>query len=89
MKSFSASDAKRNFGDVLLKVQSSPIGIDKNGKPVAVMLSADTYAEMQRMQRALLQQNIDESIADLKAGRVSDGKELLAGLKHSVSDAEL
>ena len=89
MKSFSASDAKRHFGDVLMKAQNGPVGIDKNGKPVAVMLSADTFAEFERMKRDLLQQKIDEGIADLRAGRITDGKEALAELKHRVSDAEL
>lgn len=89
MKSFSASDAKRNFGDVLMKAQNGPIGIDKNGKPVAVMVSADTYAEIERMKRVLLEQQISEGMADLEAGRVSDGKQALAALKHRIADAEL
>ena len=89
MKSFSASDAKRNFGDMLMKAQNGPVGIDKNGKPVAVVLSADAFAEFEGMKRDLLQQKIDEGIADLRAGRVTDGKKALAELKYRVSDAEL
>ena len=43
METLSATDAKREFGEVLLKAQKGPIGINKNGKPVAVMVSAETF----------------------------------------------
>ena len=84
-----ASDAKREFGEVLLQAQKGPVGINKNGKPVAVMLSADTYAEMERMQRQLIQQQIDAGVADVEAGRVTDGPEVLATLKQQTHDADL
>ena len=32
METLSASDAKREFGEVLLKAQRAPVGINKNGK---------------------------------------------------------
>ncbi|WP_315982636.1 type II toxin-antitoxin system prevent-host-death family antitoxin [Aliamphritea spongicola] len=40
METLNASDAKREFGELILKAQSGPVGINKNGKPVAVVLSA-------------------------------------------------
>lgn len=46
------------------------------------MLSADTYSEMERMRRQLLQQQIDAGVADVKAGRVSDGPEALEKLRN-------
>ena len=49
MEILNASDAKREFGEVILKVQQGPVGINKNGKPVAVMVSANTYAEIERL----------------------------------------
>ena len=84
-----ASDAKREFGHALLQAQKGPVCINKNGKPAAVMVSADTYAEMERMQRELLQQKIDAGIADVEAGRVSEGAETLEALRNQLRDANL
>lgn len=88
-RTLTASDAKREFGEVLLQAQKGPIKINKNGKPVAVMLSADTYAEMERMQRQFLQQQIDAGVADVKAGRVSDGPEILDKLRSQALNADI
>jgi prevent-host-death family protein len=45
MEICNASDAKREFGEILLKAQKEPVGINKNGKPVAIMISASEYEE--------------------------------------------
>jgi len=41
-----ASDAKREFGELLLKTQHAPVGINKNGKPVAVVVSIKEYEHL-------------------------------------------
>ena len=46
MNTFTATDAKNRFGELLEAVHREPIEIDKKGRPVAVMLSSDTYQEM-------------------------------------------
>ena len=89
METISASDAKREFGEMILKAQKGPVGINKNGKPVAVMVSASAFTDFQAMRHKALQQAIDEGIADIKAGRVVDGEEVFASLKKQVLDAEL
>ena len=43
MTQYTASDAKREFGDVLLNAQKAPVSITRNAKPVAVILSAADY----------------------------------------------
>jgi len=43
MKTINATEAKREFGDMLLKVQSAPVSINKNGKLIAVLVSAEEY----------------------------------------------
>ena len=43
MTKYTASDAKREFGDVLLNAQKGPVSITRNAKPVAVILSAADY----------------------------------------------
>ena len=87
METLSASDAKREFGEVLLKAQKGPVGINRNGKPVAVMVSAETFDELQAVQRAALQQAIDDGMADIKAGNIVEGDEVFSRLRKQVLNA--
>jgi prevent-host-death family protein len=48
MKTLSATEAKNNFGAVLEALVSEPVEIVKNGKPVAVVISAQSFDEMGR-----------------------------------------
>jgi len=89
MEMLSASDAKREFGEVLIKAQHGPVGINKNGKPVAVMVSAAEYAELDSLRTRLLQQEIDKGLEDIQAGRVKDGEEVMQRLRKKVLDAQL
>ena len=81
METLSASDARREFGEVLLKAQKGPVGINRNGKPVAVMVSAETFDELQAVQQAALQQAIDDGMADIKAGNMVEGDEVFSRLR--------
>jgi len=87
METLNASDAKREFGEVILKAQRGPVGINKNGKPVAVMISASAYAEIEQLNQKFLQLAIDQGLEDVKAGRVHDGPETIARLRKLVADA--
>lgn len=89
MEILNASDAKHEFGDILMKAQQAPIGINKNGKPVAVMVSSPEYEAMLALKQRVLQNEIDLGMADVHAGRVSDGSEVLQRLRNSVTDADL
>ena len=50
-------DAKREFGEVLIKVQKSPVRVTRNGKPIAVVLSDSEYQtlKIQALQAALIE----------------------------------
>ena len=87
METLSASDARREFGEVLLKAQKGPVGINRNGKPVAVMVSAETFDELQAVQRAALQQAIDDGMTDIKAGNMVEGDEVFSRLRKQVLNA--
>ena len=87
METVNASDAKREFGEVLLKAQKGPVRINKNGKPVAVMVSAETFDELQAVQRAALQQAIDDGMADIKAGNIVAGDEVFSRLRKQILNA--
>jgi prevent-host-death family protein len=43
MKYFSATDAKNKFGEVMDELLKGPVGIQKNGRDFAVILSADEF----------------------------------------------
>lgn len=89
MHILNASDAKREFGEALLKAQQGPVRINKNGKPVAVLVSAQAYAELQTFREQQLRQEIETGMADLKAGRVEPGKDVLQRMRQRVLDASL
>jgi len=48
MTKVSASYAKNRFGALLDQAQVEPVTIEKQGRPVAVMLSFQTYTEQQK-----------------------------------------
>ncbi|RLA37310.1 MAG: antitoxin [Gammaproteobacteria bacterium] len=89
METLNASDAKREFGDMLLKAQEGAGGINKNCKPVAVIISASDYKDIETMKRTMLQQEIQQGLADIEAGRVVDGPEVIQALRKQVLDANL
>ncbi len=73
MKTLNASDAKHEFGEVLINAQHGPVGIKRNGKPVAVVISAAEYAQLEALKETHLKQAIEEGIADLQARLSSVG----------------
>jgi prevent-host-death family protein len=48
MPTIAAAVAKTNFGALLDKSQRGPVMISKNGRAVAVLMSADEYREQQQ-----------------------------------------
>ena len=54
MDTLSANEAKTQFGDLLLKAQRAPIQINKNGKPVAVVISMDEYESIKALKLRLV-----------------------------------
>ena len=47
MNTIPATEAKNRFGELLEAVGRQPVGIAKNGRAVAVMLSARDYSDME------------------------------------------
>ncbi len=84
MQTLTASDAKREFGDLLLKVQSVPVAINKNGKPVAVVLSYAEYEQLAAYKTEQLKAQIQQGIADLEADRIENGNVVLERLRQRV-----
>lgn len=89
MEILNASDAKREFGEMLMKAQQAPVGINKNGKPVAVMVSSTEYEAMLALKQRVLQHEIDLGMADIEAGRVYEGSDVMQRLRKIATDADL
>lgn len=76
-----ASDAKREFGELLLKAQSAPVSIKKNGKPVAVMVSTAEYELLDSYRREHLKSAIANGMDDVENDRLVDGEAVFSRLK--------
>jgi prevent-host-death family protein len=85
MDVLNASDAKREFGEVLLKVQKAPVRINKNGKPVAVVLSIADYEQLESLRETQLKEAIMQGVSDLKAGKIADSKDVFKRLRERIA----
>ena len=50
MKEAAATDVKNKFGQMLETVMSEPVAIEKNGRPVAVMMSMAEYERLMEIE---------------------------------------
>jgi prevent-host-death family protein len=82
MRTMSAKDAKNHFGELLMEAQKSPVTIEKNGKPVAVVYSFEDHHHIEQAKLEWLKARIAEGIADIEAGRCHElTDELIAQIK--------
>lgn len=85
MDVFTANEAKTQFGTMLLKAQSKPVQINKNGKPAAVMISMETYEYLEELKIKALQESMAKAHKEYEQGNTVDGKafmeELIANMR--------
>nr|AKN36300.1 ParD protein (antitoxin to ParE) [Vibrio tasmaniensis] len=86
MNSLSANEAKTHFGDMLLKVQRAPVQINKNGKPVAVVISTEEYENIEALKLRLLQLRAVQAATDITAGNLNDGESFFNELESGLHD---
>ena len=57
MNTITSTQAKQEFGDVIMRSQISPVSVTKNGKPVVVIMSETEYQSMklQNLRAALIE----------------------------------
>lgn len=71
MKSITASQAKQEFGSVIMRSQIAPISVTRNGNPVSVIMSETEYQSMklQNLRAALIEgeQSGDAGTLDMEA----------------------
>ncbi len=87
METLSASDAKREFGEVLLKAQKEPVGINRNGKPVAVMTSALEFKELQTLKQEIMKRELQKGMDSLEKGHVIESGTVINALRKRIEDA--
>ena len=58
--------------------------INKNGKPVAVLVSIKEYKQLEALKEAKLKILLQEGLNDLNSGKISDGKEVLERLRKQI-----
>lgn len=79
-----AADAKTNFGALLDRAQREPVTISKNGRAVAVVMSAAAYEEQQQLKLRLLRQEIRRGLDDLERGDVMTAADAFAELDNDL-----
>ncbi|MCT2387863.1 type II toxin-antitoxin system Phd/YefM family antitoxin [Erwinia pyrifoliae] len=73
MLSFTANQAKTQFGDLMTKAQREPVSITRNGRPAVVVVPAEDYAVLEQLKLEALRTRLTRSIAQMEAGQVHDG----------------
>jgi len=86
MDALTANEAKTQFGDMLLKAQRAPVQINKNGKPVAVVISMDEYEGIEALKVRLLQSKAVQAKSDIEAGNTVDGETFFDALESGAHD---
>ncbi|MED5239789.1 MAG: type II toxin-antitoxin system prevent-host-death family antitoxin [Pseudomonadota bacterium] len=80
----SATEAKREFGELILKAQSEPVRILRNGKHVAAVLSDKEFQAYQAFKRQQLKQALEVGMDDLHAERVADGEGIYSAIRNDI-----
>ena len=82
MKTVAAKQAKQSFGQLLDDAQREPVRIERNGRPVAVVLSTADFARLQALEDAHWGHLADRAAEAGFVGPESSEK-LLADLLHA------
>jgi prevent-host-death family protein len=86
MDTIPAADAKTNFGALLDKAQREPVTISKNGRAVAVIMSATAFEENQRLRLEFLRQEVRKGLDEAERGNVISGEQAFAELDRELVD---
>lgn len=77
MRTLTANDAKRNFGELLLSAQREPVFISKNSKNTVVVMSIKDFEELEAMKLDYLKHCFESALKDLNSGSIVDGATFL------------
>ena len=88
MEALSANEAKTQFGDLLLKAQQAPIQINKNGKPVAVVISINEYEHMEALKLSVLKARVEAARGQIGRKGTADGESFFDELESGRYDTK-
>jgi prevent-host-death family protein len=86
MEVLSANKAKTQFGDMLMKAQRAPVQISKNGKPVAVVISADEFERLEAFKLRYLKARVSKAIDDVASNNIVEGESFFDKLELGMND---
>ena len=86
MKALTANEAKTHFGEMLMSAQQAPVQINKNGKPVAVLVSYDEYESIEAMKLSMLQSRFSKAKSDIANQDTVDGESFFDELETGKHD---
>lgn len=86
MQKLTANKAKTRFGEMLMKVQREPIEIEKNGEPVAVIMSCENYKELEALKLEMLRNSFATARQEAENGTLSDGETFFRELESGQHD---
>jgi prevent-host-death family protein len=72
MNSFTASEAKVQFGELISQAMREPVSITKNGRPKVVVMSWEDYNEIEALKLRYLRAILTHSIAQAERGELHD-----------------
>jgi prevent-host-death family protein len=87
MEQLNATDAKREFGDLLIKAQTEPVSIIKNGKSIAVLVSNNEFHELEAFKEQVLKLAIAEGVNDLNKGKTHSHHYIFNNFKKKFNDS--
>jgi prevent-host-death family protein len=67
-----ATEAKREFGNLILKAQSEPVRVLRNGKPVVAVISNEDYELFETLKANQLKKALSDGMNDLAEGKIQD-----------------
>ncbi|WP_455864189.1 type II toxin-antitoxin system Phd/YefM family antitoxin [Pantoea agglomerans] len=70
MHSFTASEAKIQFGELISKAQREPVSITKNGRPKVVVMSIEDFHDYEQLKLMKLRAIVAESIVQSERGEL-------------------
>lgn len=71
-----ATEAKNKFGELLDFAKTRPMKIEKNGRPVAVVISAEEYERLEAMEDAWWGRQAEEALKEGTIGQEESEKKL-------------
>lgn len=86
MHTMAALEAKNRFGELLDTAQREPVTIEKHGCPVAVMVSARDYKELEALKFGALRAEIRKGLHDIGTSRTVDGDTAFKDLRKRLEE---